>query len=197
VFVHVPAVRAVPCRLCLPHISAVTQRLIDTLAAAGPSVVHDMDAVAAAITVDVIGLAAFNRDLQATCTLPAVPPTTAATQPSTRPDTESGTTDQQTVMPQPTGSQSGASSNRTQAAGVRESIGVSTTHANTVPEGICGSVAFPRGREVLEVISHLVVAMQARNNPLNRWLPWRQVRPSAQAAVSTVAASPEQCPWCS
>lgn len=35
---------------------------------------------------------------------------------------------------------------------------------------------FPRGREVLDVISHLVVAMQARNNPLNRWLPWRQVR---------------------
>jgi hypothetical protein len=37
-------------------------------------------------------------------------------------------------------------------------------------------VPFPRGREVLEVISHLVVAMQARNNPLNRWFPWRQVR---------------------
>ena len=31
-------------------------------------------------------------------------------------------------------------------------------------------------REVLEVISHLVVAMQARNNPLNRYFPWRQVR---------------------
>jgi hypothetical protein len=42
--------------------------------------------------------------------------------------------------------------------------------------GICGSVSFPRGQEVLEVISHLVVAMQARNNPLNRWFFWRQVR---------------------
>jgi hypothetical protein len=176
VFVHVPAVLAVPCRLCLPQISAVTQRLVDTLSAAGPSAVHDMDAVAAAITVDVIGLAAFNRDLQATCTLPAAPHATAATQPSTQPDTKSGPTDQQTTVPEPAGSQSGASSNSTQQAGVQESIGVSTADASTVPEGICGSVAFPRGREVLEVISHLVVAMQARNNPLNRWFPWRQVR---------------------
>lgn len=161
------------CRLCFPHITAVTQRLIDTLSAAGPSVVHDMDAVAAAITVDVIGLAAFNRDLQATCTLPAAPHATAAMQP----DATSAPTDQQTPVPDPAGTQSAASSNSTQNAGVvQESTGVSTEGASTVPNGICGSVAFPRGREVLEVISHLVVAMQARNNPLNRWFPWRQVR---------------------
>jgi hypothetical protein len=29
--------------------------------------------------------------------------------------------------------------------------------------------------DTLLVMQHLLKAMQARNNPLNRWFPWRQV----------------------
>lgn len=140
------------CRLCFPHITAVTQRLIHTLAAAGPSAVHDMDRVAAGITVDVIGLAAFNRDLQATCTLPPSTPATAATT-------------------QPQQQHQGPAAPSSTSSSVQDSAGGSGSPGSQPAEGICGSVLFPRGREVLDVIGHLVVAMQARNNPLNRWFP--------------------------
>jgi hypothetical protein len=99
-----------------------------------------MDQAAAAITVDVIGLAAFHRDLQATCTAAAAAAASSA----------------------------GSAAAAEAAAPVAEE--------GQQPPGIGGSVVFGRGAEVLSVISHLVVAMQARNNPLNRWFPWRKVR---------------------
>lgn len=154
---------AVMCRLCFPQITAVAQRLIDTLSGAGPSAVHDMDAVAAAITVDVIGLAAFNRDLQATCSLPTPAQPVAHTQGATQAAAAAAAT-----PPAPAGADASGLDSSSTAAG--------SSTAPPAAAGICGSVPFPRGREVLNVISHLVVAMQARNNPLNRWIPWRQVR---------------------
>jgi hypothetical protein len=70
------------------------------------------------------------------------------------------------------------------AGGVKDAAGaVDAAAGSTAVEGICGSIAFPRGREVLEVIGHLVEAMQGRNNPLNRWFPWRQVRVRPQHAA--------------
>lgn len=39
-----------------------------------------------------------------------------------------------------------------------------------------GGEAGGRGNELIRVIRRLTVAMQQRNNPLNRWFPWRQVR---------------------
>jgi hypothetical protein len=125
-----------------------------------------MDAVAAAITVDVIGLAAFNRDLQATCTLPSNTPTSNGITTHSQ--------EQQQLQQQAAASGNSTTSNTSSTGGSSSKVqdGVGGSGAG----GICGSVSFPRGREVLEVISHLVVAMQARNNPLNRWFPWRQVR---------------------
>jgi hypothetical protein len=55
------------CRLCFPHITHVTLRLVSALEAAGPDVAQDMDLAAGKVTVDVIGLAAFACDLGATC----------------------------------------------------------------------------------------------------------------------------------
>jgi hypothetical protein len=137
-----------------------------------------MDAVAAAITVDVIGLAAFNRDLQATCSLPTH--TAGATankqQPAEAPSGPAPATGREAGQ-----TSHGNLSNSTQTQATLSSASDSTAGGAAAPAGIAGSVAFPRGREVLEVISHLVVAMQGRMNPFNRWFPWRQVR---------------LCPWC-
>jgi len=163
------------CRLCFPHITAVPQRLIESLSAAGPSAVHDMDAVAAAITVDVMGLAAFNRDLQATCTLPThTPHNTSAATSNTTTTTSPG---QQCRGQEDPAGEGASGSNSVPGDGAAVSpAGAKGSGSGPTPAGICGSVMFPRGREVLEVISHLVVAMQGRTNPLNRWFPWRQVR---------------------
>lgn len=172
------------CRLCFPHITAVTQRLIESLSAAGPSAVHDMDAVAAAITVDVMGLAAFNRDLQATCTLPTHTPhnsntphhTSGATS-NTTTTTTTSSSGQQCLGQEVAAGEVPLGSNSVPGAGAAVSpAGAGGNGSGSTPAGICGSVMFPRGREVLEVISHLVVAMQGRTNPINRWFPWRQVR---------------------
>jgi hypothetical protein len=133
-----------PCRLCFPHITAVTQRLIESLAAAGPDVVQDMDLVAQQITIDVIGMAAFDRDLEATVRKP---------QPELH--TEQHTT--------------GAITNSTSGSS-SEALNSSSSSESGSGRGIAG-----RGDEVLEVMRHLVVAMQSRNNPLNRWFPWRKV----------------------
>ncbi|WIA28825.1 hypothetical protein OEZ86_011354 [Tetradesmus obliquus] len=123
-------------RLCFPHITAVSQRLIDSLAAAGPDAVHDVDLLAQQITVDVIGMAAFGRDLEATVRRPQ------------QQQQESGAGGNSTASSSKQGSSSGGGGSG---------------------RGISG-----RGGEVLEVMRHLVVAMQARNNPLNRWFPWRK-----------------------
>jgi hypothetical protein len=134
-----------------------------------------MDAVAAAITVDVIGVAAFNRDLQATCTLPA----------STHSTPTTNTTNDNTSTTTTTSSSSGSTESigvegSAQAAKALSSEGEAGTGGaaagSAATQGIGGSVVFPHGHEVLHVIGHLVVAMQGRNNPLNRWFPWRKVR---------------------
>jgi hypothetical protein len=104
-----------------------------------------MDLVAQQITIDVIGMAAFDRDLQATVRKPQadVHPHAAA-----------------------------ASANNSTDGSSSEAINSSSSSSNKSGSGrgIAG-----RGGEVLEVMRHLVVAMQARNNPLNRWFPWRKV----------------------
>jgi hypothetical protein len=93
-----------------------------------------MDLVAQQITVDVIGMAAFDRDLEATVRRP----------------------EQQQQQ---------------QGAADANSTADSSSEVNSSSSrGIAG-----RGGEVLEVMRHLVVAMQSRNNPLNRWFPWRKV----------------------
>jgi hypothetical protein len=136
-------------RLCFPHITAVTQRLIDSLAAAGPDAVQDMDLVAQQITIDVIGMAAFDRDLQATVRTP-------------QPDVHL---------------HAAASANNSTNGSNSEAMNSSSSSSESGSgRGIAG-----RGGEVLEVMRHLVVAMQARNNPLNRWFPWRKV--CAQAGI--------------
>jgi hypothetical protein len=111
-----------------------------------------MDAVAAAITVDVIGVAGFNRDLQATCRLRAGAIAAGAAGAGTAQAADAGES----------------------AAGQQQDQSKAEP-AGPAAAGICGSVLFPRGCEVLDVISHLTVAMQGRNHPFNRWFPWRQV----------------------
>lgn len=136
----------VACRLCFPHITRVTNRLIDSLKAAGPSAVQDIDLAAQQVTVDVIGLAAFDRDLQATATRV----------------TSAAETD--------TSSSCGHNSNW-----LLSYLGlVQDAPAIDLDRGSGASIV-GRGGEVLAVMRHLVVAMQQRNNPLNRWFPWRKV----------------------
>jgi hypothetical protein len=140
------------CRLCFPHIIAVTQRLIDSLAASGPDAVHDMDLVAQQITVDVIGMAAFDRDLEATVRKPAA--------------------DQQKQQQQQCcAAGSSSADKRKEGSWLDGSNGSSSSSSSSGGRGITG-----RGVEVVTVMRHLVVAMQSRNNPLNRWFPWRKVR---------------------
>jgi hypothetical protein len=135
-------------RLCFPHITAVTTRLLDAIAAAGPGAELDMDAAAQAVTVDVIGLAAFDRDLRATSSVAAVQGMHAL---------EIEQQQQQQVQRQQPRPQ-----------------GIS-------PEG--------RGPEVMLIMRHLLISMQKRNNPLNRWFPWRQVRLcSGQPCLPRLAA---------
>ena len=69
-------------------------------------------------------------------------------------------------------------------------VGPTTPHDMDMVSGrltvdVIGSFGFGRDfgatdlckpSEVLTVIRHLTQAMQARNNPLNRWFPWRKVR---------------------
>ena len=54
-------------RNSFPAIVAVTQRLLDAMAALGPSSPHDMDLVAGRLTVDVIGSFGFGRDFKVCC----------------------------------------------------------------------------------------------------------------------------------
>jgi hypothetical protein len=90
-------------------------------------------------------MAAFDRDLQATVRKP---------QHQTHLHTTGASTDNST-----SGSGSEAP-NSSSSSGSGSGSG----------RGIAG-----RGGEVLEVMRHLVVAMQSRNNPLNRWFRWRKV----------------------
>eukprot|EP00775_Hariotina_reticulata_P003654 gene3654-3915_t len=115
-------------RLCFPHITRVTLRLIAALEAAGPDVAQDMDLAAGKVTVDVIGLAAFACDLGATC--------------------------------------SGGSRTSGGADGEADE---GQQYQQQQQQSLFG-----RGAEVQEVVHHLTEAMQRRNNPLNRWFPWRQ-----------------------
>ncbi|KAF8072732.1 Cyp3a9 [Scenedesmus sp. PABB004] len=101
-------------RAALPHINVATERLVAELAAAGPDAAQDLDAAAQRVTVDVVGLAAFDRDLRAT-------------------------------------------------GGGGAGAGVDA-----------GCRVLACGPAVVETMRHLVVAMQARNNPLNRWFSWRK-----------------------
>jgi hypothetical protein len=170
-------------RLSFPHITAVTQRLIDSLAAAGPEAVHDMDAAAAAITVDVIGLAAFNRDLQATC--PPIPGCTIGA--ARRAGPHGSDAGSAAAAPQQGSKAAAAPAPAAAAAGGEQ--------PQLRAPAIGGSVLFPRGRDVLGVINRLVVAMQARNNPLNRWFPWRKVRGAlgvGLVGVETVWTAPQR-----
>lgn len=161
----------------------VTQRLIDSLKAAGPTAVQDIDLAAQQVTVDVIGLAAFDRDLQATVTratsttgirhTPAgiqssgTPPAPAAGSETSPPESLTTTTTNKTSSTKTAPDYSGdwlsaflGVNDKMKELDISKGSGV----------GISG-----RGGEVVDVIRHLVVAMQQRNNPLNRWFPWRKV----------------------
>lgn len=123
---------------------------------------QDIDLAAQQVTIDVIGLAAFDRDLQATATRAS-----AVTH-----DTTTSSS----------GSRGYTSHWLLSSLGWAQDVPpIDLYHGSGA--GIVG-----RGGEVLSVMRRLVVAMQQRNNPLNRWFPWRKVRAaSSRHRVTAVA----------
>lgn len=153
----------------------VTQRLIDSLTSAGPSAVHDVDLAAQQVTVDIIGLAAFDRDLEATVHRSRSAPQHSDT------DTNSGNGDKQQQQREAAAAPADVVSRLKGPEGhwLLSYLGLNKSSSGMSPIDInagSGAGISGRGGEVLYVMRHLVVAMQQRNNPLNRWFPWRKVR---------------------